>query len=134
MANVGQARLYPGLEVLLQRLVATGTPWAVVTNSVSYYAEALLAHVGAMPPVSICYHDTTMHKPHPAPVLAAISRLRIPTGLQGVGIGDHANDCAAYRAAGLTTAGAGWSPALDRSAPWQTVCSSAEELAARFGF
>ncbi len=103
-------RPYPGLPALLAALAPT--PMAVVTNKPAAFARQILAgldlqaHFGA-----VVGGDEAPLKPDPAPVRLAVERLGLaPVEAAGAGlmVGDHGNDVAAGRAAGLTTCGVLW--------------------------
>ena len=59
--------------------------------------------------VLVTADDVTEHKPRPAPVLEALSRLDADAD-QAVLIGDSPHDCMAGQAAGVLTAVALWGP------------------------
>lgn len=105
-----------------------GLSIAVVTSSVSFYANAVIRHHKIPYDTLVAYHDTARHKPHPEPILKAIKKLNA-TG-RVIGIGDSHLDCSAYKSAGLKSFGAGWSPVLDREAGWDYVLETATELRA----
>lgn len=123
--SMHQTKVFPGVRELLTSLSERGTPWAIVTTSVSYYAGALLRHHDLGTPPLVAYHDARP-KPHPACVLKALEHLEMEPG-QAVGLGDHRHDHTAYSACGVLSLGAGWSPMLD-GADWDSVLSTPAEL------
>ncbi len=80
--------------------------------------------------------DVVEHKPSPTPVLEAASRLGVDAG-ECVMVGDSPHDMAAGRAAGATTAAAGWGafdpPALRACRPDLWLDEPAELEAVVFG-
>lgn len=121
--------VFVGIPELLTELVAGEHPLGLCTSAVSFYAHALLKHhaidgFGAV----ICYHDAKPPKPHPAPILATLAKLKArPAG--AIGVGDRMEDARAYRAAGVFSIGAGWNPALDREAAWDVIAATPVEVA-----
>lgn len=115
-------RLYSGIQQLLELI--GGFPIAVVTNSPQTYAERVLGHFGIKVDALVCYHDTKLHKPDPAPISLAIDRLRTSDKWTSMskrlaldatgrkpwiwGIGDHPHDLRAAKAAGIVPIGAAW--------------------------
>lgn len=55
----------------------------------------------------VCYHDTTQHKPHPAPLIEAANRLKIDVG-DCWAVGDDSKDIIVARAAGMYAVAARW--------------------------
>lgn len=131
-ARLGECAIFPGLPLVLRELRDHKVPVAIVTSSVSFYAERLLSHHHLPYDKLVAYHDALRRKPHPDPVHLALARIGITNPAGVIGIGDAAIDQAAYHAAGLRAVGAGWSMALDRSAPWDVVAHDAAELRALF--
>jgi HAD superfamily hydrolase (TIGR01509 family) len=117
--------VFPGVRELLEALAARGIPWAIVTTSVSYYATAVLRHHGLGSPPLVAYHDATP-KPNPRCIAKALQRMNLEPA-QVLGLGDHANDHAAYSAAGVLSLGAGWSPVL-QDAAWHSVVATPMEV------
>ena len=105
-------RPYPGLPRLLAALETT--PMAVVTNKPADFAHQILAGLGLRDRfAAVVGGDEAPLKPDPAPIRLALERLGCdaPGGLM---VGDHPNDVAAGRAAGLRTCGVLWG--FDRGA------------------
>lgn len=103
-------RPYPGLPALLAAL--DPTPKAVVTNKPVAFARQILAGLGLQAHFgAVVGGDEALLKPDPAPVRLAIERLgqaEAQAAGRGLMVGDHANDVAAGRAAGLATCGVLW--------------------------
>lgn len=58
---------------------------------------------------AVCLEDTTVHKPSPEPILAALDRLNVPSE-EAAYIGDSCHDIVAGRRAGVKTVAALWGP------------------------
>lgn len=99
-------RRYPGAAELLTTLAELGIPAAVCTNKPGPIARVISAEfLGAIP--CIGGGDGLELKPHPAPVLATVARLGLPTDPSSVAtlwmVGDSVQDILAGRRAGLRT-------------------------------
>ena len=75
-------------------------PIAIVTNSPCEYAQRVLEHFNLRYDLIIGWHDTSLHKPDPAPIVYALEKLGVEAP-NIWGLGDHPNDVIAYRAAGI---------------------------------
>lgn len=98
---------FDGVPALLDRLVAQGLPWGVVTNKSERFALPLTA---AMPLFqtagTVVAGDTTPHaKPHPEPLFEAARRMGLDPRTC-VYVGDDERDIVAGRAAGMVTVAA----------------------------
>jgi len=102
---------YAGIDGALGALRGAGARLAVVTSKSHALARRGLARCGLDEyfGVLIGADDVQEHKPHPAPVLAALDRLSADPG-DTVFIGDSPHDIEAGRAAGVQTAAALWGP------------------------
>ncbi len=100
--------LFDGVAALLRTLQKNEIRTAVVTTSVSYYAEAILEHHKITYDALVAYHDAP-RKPSPEPVLLALKKLGAEPK-HAAGIGESDSDRVAYRAAGTYSIGASWSP------------------------
>ena len=96
---------------MIAALKARGHPLAVVTSKTDALARRGLEHVGLA-----SYFDTivgcdacTRHKPHPEPVLTALSRLGYEPQ-EAVFVGDSVHDIEAGNAAGVLSVAALWGP------------------------
>lgn len=127
VAGLHETACFGDLQAVLRQVSAKGVLIGIVTSSVSFYAERMLKHHAVPYNALIAYHDARPHKPHPAPVLACLRRLSIPPE-QAIGVGDAADDCAAYLAAGISSLGAGWSDKLAREAGWHRILMSPADL------
>ena len=113
---------YAGISEVVRQLVARGVNLGVVTSKNGVATRHGLRHCGleGLFGVIVTEDDTTEHKPLPAPVVEALSRLDSSPD-DAVFIGDSPWDCAAGKAAGVSTAAALWGPfaraALEPQAP-----------------
>jgi len=105
--RIPRLQAYDGVVALWNGLEVQGFSLGVVTSSPRPYCERLLDHLGLIPQVTVCYHDTASHKPHPAPLLKA-TRTAGRTPEQALYVGDTANDMRAALSAGLLDIGALW--------------------------
>ena len=102
---------YDGVVDTVRALRNTQHPLAIVTSKTEELARRGIECVG----LADCFEvvigcDTTeLHKPDPAPVLAALTRLGVVAG-DAVFVGDSVHDMAAGNAAGVTTIAALWGP------------------------
>lgn len=99
--------VFDGIHELLDLLGSQKVKTAVVTASPSMYCNAIVGHWGWEFDVAVCYHDTRLHKPHPAPIHYAIKRLGVSESDVAY-VGDEVKDMKAARAAGVVAIGAVW--------------------------
>lgn len=104
-----QARLYPGMADLLDRLEHDSIVWGVVTNKPARFSQPLLSSLNLLSrcDVLICPDDVKHTKPDPEPLLLAAARTHRQAG-SSVYAGDHPRDIDAGRAAGMTTVAAAY--------------------------
>ncbi|HEX9308563.1 MAG TPA: HAD-IA family hydrolase [Anaeromyxobacter sp.] len=109
-----RTRPFEGALEVVRELSAAGHPIGVVTAKIEQGALRTLGHAGFLPHVqAIVGADSCANaKPHPEPVLLALSRLGRPVS-EAVLIGDSPHDVAAAKAAGAIAVGALWG-ACDR--------------------
>jgi len=129
---------YPGVDEVLVELEAEGARLGIVTSKM---LDAVELAFRALPPpivwdVVITTEDTPVHKPHPAPLLAALERLD-GTAADAVYVGDSPFDLQAARAAGIAGIGVTWGAfgraALEAEGPLVVVDTPAELLEALAG-
>lgn len=94
--------LFPGVASVLDQLDARGVSWGIVTNKAERFTFPLLRALRLLDRAAcvVCGDTTPYAKPHPAPLLEAMSRL----GASASGciyIGDDERDVQAAHAAGL---------------------------------
>jgi pyrophosphatase PpaX len=102
-----KTRAFPGALEVVRGLAEARHPIGVVTAKIEQGALRTLAHTGFLPYVgAIVGADTCANaKPHPEPVLLALSRLGRPPD-EALLLGDSPHDLAAARAAGAVAVGA----------------------------
>lgn len=117
-----ETRLFPGMQALLDELVARGIAWGIVTNKPAWLTDPLLQDMAISPrPQCIVSGDTTAHhKPHPAPILLACEQLAV-TPQECVYVGDAERDVQAAHAAGMPALAAAYGYLQDHEDPaeWQ---------------
>ncbi len=104
-----RAVLYPGMQELLQYLQQAGISWGIVTNKPEAYSITLLEQLklDKVCDVLICPEHVRFTKPHPEPVLLALSKLKQSAAV-GVYVGDHPRDIESGRLAGIFTIAAAY--------------------------
>ena len=102
---------YAGIPPVVAALSERGVRLGIVTSKNRTAAEQGLRHcaLDGFFDLLVTSDDVTEHKPHPAPVLAALASLEAQPA-ETVFIGDSPHDCEAGRAAGVSTAAALWGP------------------------
>ena len=98
---------YDGINEVLSITRDNGIKLAIVSSSPSSYVQRVVRHFGWSFDFTVCYHDTNQHKPHPAPFIEAVNRLKIAAG-DCWAIGDNPEDIIAARAAGMYAVAALW--------------------------
>jgi pyrophosphatase PpaX len=104
-----RTRAFPEALDVVRGLAAAGHPIGVVTAKIEQGALRTLAHTGLLPYVqAIVGADSCANaKPHPEPVLLALTRLGYPP-TEAVLVGDSPHDIAAAKAAGAIAVAALW--------------------------
>ena len=102
---------YAGVHDVLTQLTARGARLGIVTSKNRSATHQGLRHcaLDRFFEVLVTSDDVTEHKPRPAPVVAALTRLEAPAD-RTVFIGDSPFDCLSGKAAGVSTAAALWGP------------------------
>lgn len=103
------------LPAILREL---GCPVAVVTSAPRWYAKALLKRFKVPYDVLVAHGDTEEHKPHPAPLQAALKKLKVDAS-NAYYVGDEHKDFEASYRAGIRSIGAGWNPQV--ASLWRTA-------------
>ena len=100
-------QVFDGVVDLLDRLVAQGLPWGVVTNKSERFTHPLVRALRLFDTAgTVISGDTTPHaKPHPEPLFEAARRLGLAPD-RCVYVGDDERDIVAGRAAGMGTVAA----------------------------
>jgi HAD superfamily hydrolase (TIGR01549 family) len=123
---------FRGVKQAIDAIRESGIPVGIVTASVSFYAEKVLRHHLIEYDRLIAYHDCAPRKPHPAPIIKCLELMGCST-VGSLGVGDSSADAEAYKAAGITSFGAGWSSFLVQDAPWDRIAREPAELLQFFG-
>jgi 2-phosphoglycolate phosphatase len=97
------SRLFEGMQAVLARIEAAGR-WGIVTNKMARFTAPLIEQLGLSNRAAcVVSGDTTAHaKPHPAPLLHALSLCGSVAG-DAIYVGDDLRDVQAGAAAGLRT-------------------------------
>jgi pyrophosphatase PpaX len=103
--------LYPGVRELFAWARSRGHALGLVTSKGKGMTERSLRHVGLADAfdVKVTVESTTRHKPHPDPVIHALTSLGIPSNL-AIFAGDSPHDMHAGREAAVSTAACLWGP------------------------
>ena len=104
-----ETRCFPGALEAVEALSRDGHPIGIVTAKIEQGAHRTLRHTGLSPFVrAVVGADSCANaKPHPEPVLLALTRLGYPPS-EAVLIGDSPHDVAAGKAAGAIAVAALW--------------------------
>lgn len=96
--------LFPGMEILLERIENQNMNWGVVTNKPGWLTEPLMLQIGLIERAScIISGDTTNNrKPHPEPMYLACKEARSKPE-HCIYIGDAQRDIQAGKNAGMKT-------------------------------
>jgi N-acetyl-D-muramate 6-phosphate phosphatase len=118
-----ETTLFPGIADLLDELEGRRIAWGIVTNKTLRFTEKILYALGVNP-ACVVGGDSTPHlKPHPAPLLLAAEKLRIP-GEDCFYLGDDLRDIQAARAAGMRPIAVNWGyhhPDSGHPSSWQAA-------------
>lgn len=103
--------VYPGVLDAVREIKAAGLQTGLVTSKNRHGALRGLTLVGleALMDLLVCADEVTNPKPHPEPVLKAVSLLGADPATT-VYVGDSVHDMNSGRAAGVLTAAALWGP------------------------
>jgi len=95
-------QLFADADRVLTEIEERGLAWGIVTNKAARFALPLLEHLAlaARADVIVCGDTTAQTKPHPAPLLHAVTQLGLGAA-DCVYVGDAERDVAAARAAGM---------------------------------
>lgn len=101
--------LFPQMAETLDELEGAGLRWGIVTNKIARFTEPLVQALGLYERAAcVVSGDTTPHaKPHPAPLLHALSAVGVAAG-HAVYVGDDLRDVQAGQAAGIRTVAAAY--------------------------
>lgn len=119
--NGTEAKLFPGINLLLEHLESRHIPWGIVTNKAARYARPLLDRLGLAHQCStlISGDTVTRGKPDAAPMLLGASHLGRHTE-HLLYLGDAKRDMEAARNAGMVSVLASWGylSSLDEAHDW----------------
>ncbi|WP_286239835.1 phosphoglycolate phosphatase [Neptuniibacter halophilus] len=104
-ATAEHSQLYPGVEVCLSGLRARGISLGLITNKPISFTETMLQGFGLRDYFSVVIGGDSLaeKKPHPMPLLEAMSRCQA-TAESTLMVGDSVHDVKAARAAGCPIA------------------------------
>ncbi len=104
-----QTRCFPGALDVVRELSRRGHPMGIVTAKMEQGAFRTLRHTGILEHVGVVVgaDSCANSKPHPEPVLLALSRLGQPPA-HALLVGDSPHDVAAAKGAGTRAAAALW--------------------------
>ena len=110
--------LFPTMHELLDLLEEHSIPWGIITNKHTRFTTPLVKSLGLDQRTDVIVSgDTTPHaKPHPAPLLLALSQKKI-NAEGAVYIGDDLRDIVAGKAAGMQTIAAAYGYCGDHEPP-----------------
>ena len=113
--------LFPGIDVILEKMNETGIRWGIVTNKPENLTVQIVEHLGLSDSVACVVGGDTLpqRKPNPLPVIHACKLAGISPN-SSVFIGDSIRDIEAGRDAGLHTIGVtyGYIPPHDDPKSW----------------
>jgi len=95
--------LFPGVPALLDEIEARGLPWGIVTNKSERFTLPLLRALRLLGRAAcvVCGDTTLYSKPHPAPLIEAMSQIGT-TAAHCPYVGDDERDVQAGHAAGMS--------------------------------
>ncbi|MES2676058.1 MAG: HAD-IA family hydrolase [Pseudomonadota bacterium] len=113
---------FPGINALIEKLVANNIAWGIATNKPAVYTTPLMAQLNMQPaPTSIiCPDHVSESKPHPESLFLAGKQLGC-TPEQIIFVGDHKRDIECGKRAGSITIAAayGYIDSTDNIDDWQ---------------
>ena len=102
-----ETRLFPGIAELIASLKKKGVAWGIVTNKAQRFTDLIVRKLSLSPDCVVCGDSTPHLKPHPASLLLAAERLKLPTA-SCLYLGDDLRDIQAARAAGMRPVAVEW--------------------------
>lgn len=127
---IPQLSPYPGITELLRELKELNVPICIVTSSPRPYCERIIKYWGWQIDATVCYHDTSRHKPEPEPIQKGLVNLGLQAN-HAVAIGDAVYDILAAKAAEVFSIGILWGclekSLLEASQP-DMICATVQEL------
>lgn len=115
-------QIFPGMTVILEKLVAEKIPWGIVTNKPGWLTKPLLEYFSLLNSAACIVSGDTLpyHKPHPEPLRYACKQLNcLPN--ESIYVGDAECDMQAAKNAGMKSVIAlyGYIPATEKPESWQ---------------
>lgn len=104
LRHAHETQQIPFAKQIIRQLRRQGTPTGIVTRNCRAASVISLEIARIQADVIICREDSVRHKPHPEPVLLALSQLNT-TAQNSVMVGDHIMDVQSGKAAGTRTIG-----------------------------
>ncbi len=104
LRHAGDTREIAFAKQMLDSLRAREIPTGIVTRNCRRASELSISIAGVHADVIICREDSNNHKPHPEPILLALSKLSADPR-NSIMVGDHIMDVQAGKAAGMKTIG-----------------------------
>ena len=98
---------YEGMKDVIAYLAAQKIPYSIVTSSPEPYCKKVCAHWNFSQTYLVTFYDTKNRKPHPDPILLAMSRMRAE-GSDTLSFGDRDIDIQASHAAGVKSVACLW--------------------------
>lgn len=104
-----EAPFYEGIQDTFRLLHVRNARIIIVTSRNHSTVDSIWKHSTLAPYIEFCVtaEDTTKHKPHPEPLLLAMSALNLDPKTT-IYIGDTINDYIAAKSAGISFAAAAW--------------------------
>lgn len=107
LRHANDARQIPFARDIIACLTQNGIKTGIVTRNCRKASLISLEKAGIMPDILVCREDTSRHKPHPEPLLFALTALGARPE-RSIMVGDHLMDIEAGKAAGLKTIALLW--------------------------
>jgi len=100
-------RLFPGMADLLRELESRDIAWGIVTNKATRFTDRIVESLRLTPDCVVCGDSTPHLKPHPAGLLLAAEKLKLPPQ-NCFYLGDDLRDIQAARASGMHAVAVEW--------------------------
>ena len=128
-SHISETAIYPGIKEFILELSGIYKV-GVVTTSPRPYAERVVQYHTLPISIVAAYHDTSNHKPHPAPLLYACQSLGLSPSMS-FSIGDEFSDYKASNAAGMEYLHAAWGSNSLSGIPSELLCRTVAALRER---
>jgi len=104
---ISSTTMYPGIKEVINAIKGKGIKIAIVSSSPRPYVERVVSYHQIPVDYIVGYHDAHPIKPHPAPMLMALSLMN-ERAENVVSFGDRAIDILASNGAGITSIACLW--------------------------